>query len=318
MSTPKVSILIPVYNQRKYIADCILSALDQTFTESEIVVVDNASNDGTWEICQEYASRDPRVRAFRNETNVGPVRNWLRCAHEARGEYSKILFSDDLLEPGCVQRMLQPFENPDVGLVFCAARIGESRENSAVEYLFKGNRLFGQARYLGLLISGRAPASPGAVMLRTQDLIRNLHPSIPTATPRPFERNGAGPDVMISLLTTSTYSHVACISEPLAFFRAHPGSFTVANTNNEVADGYISAKAYFLRYNKSWFAWLSYLMGAWLTGVRQQRRWISPGPFLRANEGRGSLPEVLVGFALIPRAILGLVVQRVLYGPSRV
>lgn len=137
MNSPRVSILIPVYNREKYIADCIQSALDQTFHDFEIVVVDNASNDGTWEICQEYAARDNRVRIFRNASNIGPVRNWIRCAQEARGEYSKILFSDDLLEPDCIERMLQCLDGrSDVGLLFCAARIGEDKQNAKMAYAF--------------------------------------------------------------------------------------------------------------------------------------------------------------------------------------
>jgi len=75
---PKVSILIPVFNRKDYIAECIQSALDQTFTDFEVVVVDNASEDGTWEICQQFAANDQRVRIFQNDTNIGPVRNWRR------------------------------------------------------------------------------------------------------------------------------------------------------------------------------------------------------------------------------------------------
>ena len=83
MKSPKVSILIPVFNRKSYISDCIQSALDQTISSIEIIIVDNASNDGTWEICQEYANRDQRIRIFRNDTNIGPVRNWKKCLDPA-------------------------------------------------------------------------------------------------------------------------------------------------------------------------------------------------------------------------------------------
>ena len=308
---PKVSILIPVYNRKDYIADCIQSALDQTISDFEIVIVDNASDDGTWSICQQFAENDSRIRIFRNEHNIGPVRNWIRCAQEARGELSKMLFSDDSLEPDCVRRMIEPLTNKDVGFVFCAASVGESKESSSIHNLFRKNCLIEKNRYVSLLISGRVPVSPGAIILRTRDLLKNLHSNFPTATPRPFDRHGAGPDVMISLLTASSYPSVACICDPLVFFRVHTGSFTVSNANNEVADGYISAISFYLRYNESRFLWMQYLVRSWLSEVRRQGYLSNPKTFLRANEGRGSLLEMLAGLALIPYCVVSKVVARV-------
>lgn len=310
-SIPKVSILIPVYNRKKYIAECIQSALDQTFSDLEIVIVDNFSDDGTWEICQEYAARDSRIRIFRNETNIGPVRNWIRCAQESPSEYSKILFSDDLLEPDCIERMLQPLENPDVGLVFCAARIGTSKDVSVIAYSVKGGSLLNQREYLNLTLFGGAPVSPGAVMLRTKDLIKNLHTDFPTATPRPFDCHGAGPDVMILLLTASFYLRVECISDPLVFFRSHAGSFTVSNTNNDVANGHTSAISYYLKNNESWLLWLYYLVRLWISDVRRQKIWINPKSYLKTNEGHGSLIEILVGFAVVHYFIVSKIVGQV-------
>ena len=311
MSFPQVSILIPVFNRKNYIAQCIQSALDQSFADHEIVVVDNASDDGTWEICQQFAALDPRVRVFRNEENIGPVRNWIRCAQEARGHYSKMLFSDDLLEPDCVARMLVPLENPEVGLVSCAARIGESKENSIVCYSVAGNTLINQKKYLALVLDNRAPVSPGAVMLRTKDLIKNLHTDFATATKRAFDKNGAGPDVMIMLLTAATYPKVMCISAPLVFFRAHAGSFSISNTNNEVSMGYTSAISLYLRKNESWYLWLNYLVRAWLARLRSRREWVNPVTFLRANEGSGSLVEILVAEMMMPVLLISMIASRI-------
>ena len=64
---------------RALLADCLKSALAQTCGDLEVVVVDNASTDGTWEVCREFAPVDSRVRIFRNPENIGPVRNWQRC-----------------------------------------------------------------------------------------------------------------------------------------------------------------------------------------------------------------------------------------------
>lgn len=304
MRFPKVSILIPVFNREKYIAECIQSALDQTFVGLEVVVVDNASDDGTWDICQQFAMRDPRVRVFRNKENIGPVRNWIRCAQEARGEYSKILFSDDLLEPDCIERMLQPFKDPDVSLVFCAARVGKSKEKSAVFYSANSGPSIDRRKYLSLLLHNQAPVSPGAVLLRTADLIKNLHTNFPTATPRPFASHGAGSDVMIMLLTITAYKRIMYINDALVFFRSHADSITIGNANMEVALGYTSAIAFYLKNHEGNSLWLGYVVRSWLSAMLRKRSWICLQSYLKQFEGRGSFFEQAYGLALIPYVVL--------------
>ena len=119
MSDPLVSILIPVYNREKVVSRAIDSALAQTYRNIEIIVCDNASTDGTWDVLQKYAKQDERVKVFRNETNVGPVRNWMECLKRASGEYAKYLWSDDEILPTFVETMLRPMQNdPRVGFAW--------------------------------------------------------------------------------------------------------------------------------------------------------------------------------------------------------
>lgn len=290
---PKVSILIPVFNRKDYITECIQSALNQTFTDFEIVLVDNASDDGTWAICQEFAAADQRVRIFRNESNIGPVRNWMRCAQEAKGALSKILFSDDCLEPNCLSEMVPKLDDSEVALAYCAARIGSSREESVVAYSQADSSSLSSTQFLNLVLTARAPVSPGAVLLRTFDLLNNLHATFPTSTPRQFEKNGAGPDVMILLLTSKNYPFVANISTPLVYFRAHAGSFSTENSNNDVTKGYRSAISFFLIGNHGRERWIDYLAHDWLQQMRLNRRWRNPRSHLIEYEGGGSLAELL-------------------------
>ena len=291
---PLVSILIPVFNRENFIEECIRSALTQTYTNIEVVVVDNASNDGTWAICERIATSDQRVKIFRNDLNVGPVRNWICCAKEAKGELSKILFSDDYLELTCLCEMVPYLNDREVAFVYCAARIGKSIKESAITYSCVDSSRVKSTQYLNLVLSGKAPVSPGAVLIRTSDLLKNLHVTFPTSTPRQFERNGAGPDVMIMLLTALSYPFVANISKPLVYFRAHAGSFSVANINNDVVKGYRSALSYYLfnRIGKrSWYIYIGYL---WLQQIKLGRKWLSPTIVLREYEGSGSVSEVFI------------------------
>ena len=82
------------------------SALAQTMGDLEIVVVDGASTDGTWAMCERFAANDGRVRAFRDEVNTGPVAGWWRCVEEARGTFATFLWSDDLLMPTFLERVI--------------------------------------------------------------------------------------------------------------------------------------------------------------------------------------------------------------------
>jgi glycosyltransferase involved in cell wall biosynthesis len=299
----KVSILIPVYNRKNFIAECIQSALNQTYPDFEIVVVDNASDDGTWEICQFFSNLDRRVRIFRNETNIGPVRNWIRCAEEAVGALSKILFSDDCLEPNCLNEMVPKLDDSEVALVYCAARIGKSRDESVVAYSQVDSSRLNSTQFLNCIISGAAPVSPGAVLIRTHDLLKNLHTTFPTFTPRQFDKNGAGPDVMISLLTARDYLYVANISTPLVFFRAHAGSFSIENSNNDVVKCYQSVISLFLIKHHSHKLWLDYLAQTWLQQVRFTGRWRSPFSHLLEFEGVGTLSESITMMLLVTRHI---------------
>ena len=86
MKYPLVSTVIPVYNRQKLVIDAINSAIRQTYPNHEVVVVDNCSTDETFDRVKELAAKHSKIRVFRNESNVGPVRNWKRGVSEARGE----------------------------------------------------------------------------------------------------------------------------------------------------------------------------------------------------------------------------------------
>src|SRR5687768_698587 len=73
---PRVSLGMPVYNGEPFIVEALDSLLAQTFEDFEIVICDNASTDGTEEICRMYAEKDERIRYFRNRTNYGYINNF--------------------------------------------------------------------------------------------------------------------------------------------------------------------------------------------------------------------------------------------------
>lgn len=113
MSTsPKVTVVTITYNSSKYVRQAIESVLAQSFTDFEYLISDDCSTDDTWEIIQEY--KDPRIRAWRNEHNLGEYPNRNKTLHEARGEYIIWIDGDDILYPHGLEfmvRMLDVFPN---------------------------------------------------------------------------------------------------------------------------------------------------------------------------------------------------------------
>lgn len=119
---PLVSICIPTYNRAGMIDKAIESALAQSYPNIEVIVVDNASNDGTDGVVKGYNS--PRLVFYRNEKNLGLFGNFNRCIELAKGDIIHILHSDDFIDPefttSCVQFFL---DNPTVMLTFSSSVI---------------------------------------------------------------------------------------------------------------------------------------------------------------------------------------------------
>lgn len=101
--SPRVSIAIPVFNGAKFLSDAANSVLRQTHTDLELIIIDNASTDGTAEICHLLAKQDPRVRIYRNERNLGAAPNYNRGLELARGVYFKWLSHDDWISDNYIE-----------------------------------------------------------------------------------------------------------------------------------------------------------------------------------------------------------------------
>jgi glycosyltransferase involved in cell wall biosynthesis len=125
MSTPRLSIGMPVYNGEHYLRSAVDSILHQDFTDFELIISDNASSDLTSQICKEYARKDRRIRYFRNESNIGATGNYNRVFDLARGQFFKWASHDDEVHPSFLRRCLESFDHSptDVVLVFSKADI---------------------------------------------------------------------------------------------------------------------------------------------------------------------------------------------------
>lgn len=110
INRPMVTVTIPLYNNVRFIAQTIDSVLAQTFTDFELLIYDDHSTDGSFEIAASYSDR--RIRLVRNPVNLGPEGNWNKAIGEVRGKYVKLVCGDDILYPDCLEKQVAVFDDP--------------------------------------------------------------------------------------------------------------------------------------------------------------------------------------------------------------
>jgi glycosyltransferase involved in cell wall biosynthesis len=169
MALPAVSICIPTYNYAHYLTDAVRSACEQTHPDLEVLIIDDASTDGTAALMERLSRKDPRVRCVHNPRNLGLQANFNRCVELAAHECVKILCADDVLRPTCVEQMARVMASrPEVSLVACARefvdpdlRPRRSASYAGESVLEPGERAIRRCFFRGNLIG-----EPSAVMFR--------------------------------------------------------------------------------------------------------------------------------------------------------
>jgi glycosyltransferase involved in cell wall biosynthesis len=231
---PRVSIAIPAYNAERWIGEAVESALGQSFDDLEVVVLDDGSSDETAAVVAGMG--DPRLRLFRNATNLGQSVTWNLLVSLCRAPLIKFLCADDLLHVNCVAQMVPLFDrSPSVGLVFTRREVvflepqnpspelrRAYRERhlgfGRLEEVNSGRRLF--EAYLAAGFEGNWIGEPTNVMIR-----RTLFERISGF--RPYIRQAVDLDLWVRAMI---HTHVGFVDEPLATYRVGvPGSVTQEN-----------------------------------------------------------------------------------------
>lgn len=171
--SPLVSIVIPVHNGGEHLIDSVRSALDQDYPNLEVVVIDNASNDGAVDLL--HRLEDPRLQVHRYDELIPAADNWTRAVQAGKGTYTKLLCADDLLEPGCVSRHVQILhEHPTCGMVAGRRRLIRE-DGSVIKQSWGLDGLSGavngsEAIARCLRAGGNIFGEPGAVLFRTSTI----------------------------------------------------------------------------------------------------------------------------------------------------
>ena len=113
-----ISIIIPAYNAEKYLANTIQSVINQTFTDWELIIINDGSTDGTLELINNFQDKDSRIKVFSYE-NAGVAHSRNRGIAKAKSEYIAFLDADDLWTPDKLAMQLKALqENSDAGVVY--------------------------------------------------------------------------------------------------------------------------------------------------------------------------------------------------------
>ncbi|MBR0473360.1 MAG: glycosyltransferase family 2 protein [Methanosphaera sp.] len=112
-----ISIIIPTYNIENYLSECLTSILSQSFTNFEVIIIDDCSSDSTKCLIEYFMKKDYRIRLFENEHNVGPGISRNRGIEYARGKYVMFVDGDDWLDVDCLDKLFKCAEEYHTDMV---------------------------------------------------------------------------------------------------------------------------------------------------------------------------------------------------------
>jgi glycosyltransferase involved in cell wall biosynthesis len=209
-AAPTVSVMMPVYNTERYLAEAVESILAQTFADFELIAVDDGSTDGSGAILERYAARDGRVRVERLE-HGGIVAARNRALELARGEFCAVMDSDDVALPGRLERQVAYLrDHPEVLCVGTAVRLIDP-DGRVLRDAHAG---MDHERIQEVLLSGRCPLNhPSVLMRRAAVLAVGGY------------RDGFAPSEDLDLfLRLGEVGRLANLPEVLQKYRQHPRS----------------------------------------------------------------------------------------------
>ena len=126
---PKISVIVPVYNVERYLETCLLSVLSQTYRTLEIILINDGSNDESFEICKKLAKLDNRIIIF-NQSNQGLSATRNRGLQIATGRYILFIDSDDFIDPNMIEVLYSNLVNENADISLCTKRVLRIEKNT--------------------------------------------------------------------------------------------------------------------------------------------------------------------------------------------
>src|SRR5579871_2509745 len=167
----KVTVMVPVFNGESRLVRCLQSVAAQSFTDFQLIIVDNGSTDKSFALACRFAALHANAIVYQNPTNLGRVGNWNRCLELVPGNYLKPLMVNDYLLPECLASLSAVLDlQPEVVLARSSVTTLE-KGNTHFGPLFESSRQFTSQQALEYCITtGNPAAGPSAQMFRRQSV----------------------------------------------------------------------------------------------------------------------------------------------------
>jgi hypothetical protein len=221
---PKVTFIVPCYKLAHLLPDCVNSILSQTFTDFEILIMDDCSPDNTPEVAATF--KDPRVKHIRNEPNLGHLRNYNKGIALSRGQYVWLISADDYLRrPYVLQRYVEVMDaHPEAGYIFCpAVKVRNGREIETLTVQSTKDSIFDGRRFLKKLIFENSIVSASGMVRKT---------CYDTVSVFPLDRPWGGDWYLWCVFALT--GKVAYLAEPMVCYREHDLSMTTKLMKDDV------------------------------------------------------------------------------------
>lgn len=283
---PSVDVAIPCFNHGRYLGDCIASVLAQDIDNLRVLIIDNASTDGSLDVARQFAAADRRVEIRARESNLGPTRSFNESVDWARADYFMILCSDDLLEQGSLKRAMFIMESHREVVFAYGEDVQISGEASASDLcsadgdprwqIWEGSRFIrdrcrNPQRYI----------AAGMVLVRTaaQKAAGHFRPELPHT------------DDLEMLLRLACLGHVACTDAVQGIKRMHETNRThefLVDRTSDLVERVIAIESFFANEGRE-LADAERLRRLAIRSIAERSYWCGVGDICRRRAGAGDL-----------------------------
>ena len=239
----ELSIIVPIYNVEKYLRECVDSILNQTFTDFELILVDDGSPDGCPQICDAYAEQDNRVRVIHQKNDgLSAARN--AGIEAARGNWLSFIDSDDFIAPDFLGKLYTAVKNANADCAICGIQLAKE-DGKPLTTPDNMNVQEGVWTGIDILNTMKKRANTPYLVAWNKIYRRELFQDIRYPVGRLNEDNFIFAELFHTART------VVCIAEPLYYYRQREGSimrsqYTVRNL--DAMWGFVDCYKYFQAY----------------------------------------------------------------------
>lgn len=216
-----ISVIIPVYNVERYLKECVDSVLNQSYSNLEIILVDDGSTDDSPQICDAYASLDPRVKVL-HKMNGGVASARNSALDICKGSYIYLLDSDDYVVSDCIEKMHQRIVSDGSSMCICNYRNLENGVISKTSAIDIEDTVMTGEEYRTYFYGHVSFAAQTAFRMYSADVFKDIR----------YPNLKCGEDAYVMLWIMNKTERISVMSEALGIYRRAENSITYSAQNN--------------------------------------------------------------------------------------